>query len=223
MARTYKQPSLVSGMTVNDILNMDEKAFNKLNLSDMRKVVGRLVSAGNKRIRSFEKSGASSPAYRQVIRSGGAFSTQGKNLNQLRAEYMRAKSFLTAKSGSKREWEKIKHKEINTLKKMGIDIDEQSFDKFWKSYEKLKETSPEISEKKFKYEILKEIGRRTRKGQRSGRIVDAIQKNLTQIYERVQETEEIASGVSSFFEQAGEAVGNVAEKVASVVSKVIPK
>lgn len=204
MARTYKQPSLVSGMTVNDILNMDEEAFNKLNLGDLRKVVGRLVSAGNKRIRSFEKSGASSPAYRQVTRSGGAFSTKGKNLNQLRAEYVRAKSFLTAKSGSKREWEKIKHKEINTLRKMGIDINEQTFDKFWKTYERLKESSPEVGEKKFKYEVLKEISRRTKKGQSIRKISNDIQKDLTKVYERLQEAESETTGTASFFETTGE-------------------
>ena len=43
MARTYKQPSLVSGMTVQDILNMDNATFNKLTESEMRKGVGRLV------------------------------------------------------------------------------------------------------------------------------------------------------------------------------------
>ena len=59
MARTYKQPSIVSGMTIQDILNMDNKTFNSLNTSDMRKVVGRLVSAGNKRLRSFERAGES--------------------------------------------------------------------------------------------------------------------------------------------------------------------
>lgn len=204
MARTYKQPSLVSGMTVNDILNMDEEAFNKLNLGDLRKVVGRLVSAGNKRIRSFEKSGAFSPAYRQVTRSGGAFSTKGKNLNQLRAEYVRAKSFLTAKSGSKREWEKIKHKEINTLRKMGIDINEQTFDKFWKTYERLKESSPEVGEKKFKYEVLKEISRRTKKGQSIRKISNDIQKDLTKVYERLQEAESETTGTASFFEKETE-------------------
>ena len=39
MARKYKQPSIVSGMTIQDILNMDIDTFNKLNTSDMRKVV----------------------------------------------------------------------------------------------------------------------------------------------------------------------------------------
>ena len=73
MARIYKQPSLVSGMTVQDILNMDNTTFNKLTESEMRKVVGRLVSAGNKRLRSFERAGESSPATRHGEKSGGVF------------------------------------------------------------------------------------------------------------------------------------------------------
>ena len=46
MPREYKQQSVVSGMSVQDILNIDNSIFNSLTESDLRKVVGRLVSAG---------------------------------------------------------------------------------------------------------------------------------------------------------------------------------
>ena len=109
MARTYKQKSIVSGMSVKDVLNMDINTFSSLNLSDMRKVVGRLVSAGNKRIRTFEKAGENSPALRYINKSGGKFSTKGKNLNELRREYARAKGFFESKTGNIKDWRKIKN------------------------------------------------------------------------------------------------------------------
>ena len=150
MERVYKQPSLVSGMSVQDILNMDNATFNKLTASEMRKVVGRLVSAGNKRLRSFERAGESSPATRHAAKSGGAFSTKGKDLNALRAEYTRAKNFLQAKTGTRRGWTKTKRETIEGLRKQGVEMSEKQFDEVWKAYEDLKELSPEVANRGLK-------------------------------------------------------------------------
>lgn len=208
MARTYKQPSIVSGMTVNDILNMDEEAFNKLNLGDLRKVVGRLVSAGNKRLRTFEKYGEKSPAERYINkRSGGKFSTKGKNLAQLRSEFMRAKGFLTAKTGTVKQWRKIKQKEINELNRMGIPMDNDTYDLVWQTYNKLKEQDKSVTEKKFRYEVLKEITKRIlkSKGKPTPETISRnIKKDLTKIYEKMKENEKETDGTSSFFEKESE-------------------
>lgn len=233
MARTYKQPSLVSGMTVNDILNMDEEAFNKLNLSDMRKVVGRLVSAGNKRLRTFAKYGEKSPAERYINkRSGGAFSTKGKNLNQLKAEYMRAKGFLTAKTGTVKGWRKIKKNEIEKYKILGIEMTEETYDLVWQTYEKLKETDGKVVEKKFKYFVIREIVNRAKKEEHTiESLTESMRADLDELYEKMKNNEIDVEGTesdpSSFFERVGEnvveKVEQVAEKVAGLVSKVIPK
>lgn len=201
MARTYKQPSIVSGMTVQDILNMDNKTFNSLNTSDMRKVVGRLVSAGNKRLRSFERAGESSPATRHVKKSGGAFSTKGKDLNALRAEYTRAKNFLQAKTGTRKGWKQVKKETIAGLKKQGVEMTEQQFNDVWKAYEDLKELSPEVANRGLKYSVLKEVADMVTDTNKSAdEIATALHENLSSIYEEQRGLEHGVDGVSGFFE-----------------------
>lgn len=200
MAKKYKQPSIVSGKSVKDILNIDIEDFNKLNLSDLRKVVGRLVSAGNKRLRTFEKAEESSPAVRYIMRSGGMFSTKGKNINQLRSEFVRAKDFLESKTGTKRGWEKVKKETIQGLEDNGVEITKEEFDKFWKSYNKLKELSPDVANKELRYRILQEIAEVLNASTKSAEeIAESINNRITDIYEeRAERYGE--SGVSEFFD-----------------------
>lgn len=201
MARIYKQPSLVSGMTVQDILNMDNATFNKLTESEMRKVVGRLVSAGNKRLRSFERAGESSPATRHVERSGGVFSTKGKDLNALRAEYTRAKNFMQAKTGSRKGWTKTRRETIEGLHKRGVEMSEKQFEKVWKAYEDLKELSPEVANRGLKYSVLKDVANMvTDENKSADEIATALHENLSQIYEEQARLENGFDGVSGFFE-----------------------
>lgn len=201
MARIYKQPSLVSGMTVQDILNMDNATFNKLTESEMRKVVGRLVSAGNKRLRSFERAGESSPATRHVEKSGGAFSTKGKDLNALRAEYTRAKNFMQAKTGTRKGWTKTRRETIEGLRKQGVEMSEKQFEKVWKAYEDLKELSPEVANRGLKYSVLKDVANMvTDENKSADEIATALHENLSQIYEEQARLEHDVDGVSRFFE-----------------------
>ena len=201
MARTYKQPSIVSGMSVQDILNMDINTFNKLNTSDLRKVVGRLVSAGNKRLRSFERAGESSPATRHVAKSGGAFSTKGKDLNALRAEYTRAKNFLQAKTGTRKGWKQVKKETIAGLKKRGVEMTEQQFNDVWKAYEDLKELSPEVANRGLKYSVLKDVADMVTDTNKSAdEIAMALHENLSSIYEEQAGLNNGVDGVSGFFE-----------------------
>lgn len=201
MARQYKQPSIVSGMTVQDILNMDSNMFNRLNTSDLRRVVGRLVSAGNKRLRSFERAGESSPATRHVTKSGGVFSTRGKDLNALRSEYTRAKNFLQAKTGTRKGWKQVKRETISGLKKQGVEMTESQFDDVWKAYEDLKEMSPEVANRGLKYSVLKDVADMVMDTDKSAdEIALALHENLSEIYEERVGLNNGIDGVSGFFE-----------------------
>lgn len=167
----------------------------------MRKVVGRLVSAGNKRLRSFEKVGESSPATRHVSRSGGAFSTKGKDLNALRSEYTRAKNFLQAKTGTRKGWKSVKRDTISALKEKGVEMTEKQFDDVWKAYEELKELSPEVANRGMKYSVLKDVADMVTETDASAdEIATALHKNLSQIYEEQAGLDNGVDGVSGFFE-----------------------
>ena len=208
MPRKYKQQSVVSGMSVQDVLNIDNNLFNSLTESDLRKVVGRLVSAGNKRLRTFERNDTKSPAVGQVMRSGGAFSTKGKDLAGLRAEYSRAKSFLQAKTGTVKQWNKVKQETIDSLKKRGVELSKDQFDTVFKIYDRLSELDPTIEDKKYKYKIIDEISNELAdalENEEDGDqdtlindVVSGMMDRITEIYEEEQEDED--GGVSEFFD-----------------------
>ena len=195
MARTYKQPSIVSGLSVQDIINMDIDKFNNLNEKDLRKVVGRLVSAGNKRLRSFEKAGESSPATRYIMKkSGGVFSTliknddgttRKRNLDELRAEFTRAKNFMTSKTGNRKGWEIVKQKTIETLETKGITFTKEQFDRFWETYQDLKELDKSVAMKGMKYTTLTDIADRIKdETLEPEEIAIQMKKELDTIYEK---------------------------------------
>lgn len=195
--RKYKQKSIVSGLTVDTILNIDMKTFNKLDKSDLQKIVGRLVSAGNKRIRALEKANIQTPATKYIEDTGGKFSTRGKSLNQLRAEYIRAKNFLNAKTSSVSGWKKVKNETAKGLKRSGVNVDINNLDKVLMTYEKLKSIDPSVGERQLKYkvmgQIVDEIDHKTPE-----QIALELSGRIDEIYESSIEDDD--TGLSDFFE-----------------------
>ena len=126
---TPKRTEVVKGLSVNDILNMDLSTFNKLGETELRAITGRLVSAGNKRIRLLERAEEDTPALSRIQRSGGKLSTKNiprgkqQSVNLLRAEFTRAKDFLEDKTSTVKGWNETRQKSIEGLKLRGIDLE----------------------------------------------------------------------------------------------------
>lgn len=199
MAKSRK--SIVAGKSIQDILNIDNYVFNRLSAFDLRQYVSRLASAANKRLRRLENNRANTPAYRQVMRSGGNFSTRGKNLNELRAEFVRAKNFLEAKSSTVSGWKKTVKGTIDKLHEKGVDITPDEFDQLWSVYEELKELDPSVSYRRLKYAVLQEIEMYIEDNEEDAKsMATRITKELGRIYEEQAERDADNGGVSSFFE-----------------------
>lgn len=81
-------------MKVKDILQLSDTAINKMSRKELAQVTSILASAGNKRIARIEKAGVTSPAVQSVKSHEGKFSVKGKNTNQLRSEFARARNFM---------------------------------------------------------------------------------------------------------------------------------
>lgn len=200
--KKYKQPSLVSGKSISDILNMDIREFNQLGLSDLRKVVGRLVSAVNKRVRRFEKAGISTPATRALEKSGGMLSTKGKDLNQLRTEYARARDFLNMETSSRKGYEDVKKKTVETLRARGVDVTTDELDDIFEVYGRLKEIDPSVTYMSWKYQLISDIAQMDNSTDVQTRIMQA-KERYNELYEENQEQygrDVTLYGVSGFFE-----------------------
>lgn len=200
---TYKQPSIVSGMSVSDILNMSESRFNKLTERELKLVVGRLVSAVNKRVRRFEKAGITTPATRALEKSGGKLSVKGKSLNELRSEYARARNFLNMETSTRKGYEQVQKKISETLRERGYDISPNELDDMFEVYNDLLEIDPSLSMSKDRYLLMQEIANMPDDLDVSEKVLKA-KERYTELYEQEQMElngkEVDLYGVSGFFE-----------------------
>lgn len=185
------------------LLEMDVADFNRMKKSELKQAVRTLAYSANRRLREFAEAGEESPATRYVEESGGFFTGSGKvTVDDLRAEFARAKGFLTAKTSTLEAWEKTKEQTVDSLQESGVkNIDELTDDRIevmWKAYERLKESNPEISSKQFKYEALKEIASYATDRRRTpASIARVMQSRLDELYER-EERLRRGNGVSKF-------------------------
>lgn len=219
----------VSGLSVKQILKMDNSTFNALNEKQLREVLGRLVSAGNKRLRDFERKGEKSPAYNYIMgkKGRGYFTTKvsgetgRERLNALRAEFARAKDFFNAETSTVKKWLPVKQKIISEMNKKGVLMNEKDFYNVFDVYQDLKEWDASITEKALKYTLLQELATVTHDWKKTGKklaeeqglltdnlsddeikdlIVGSMKEKLSSIYEEQQKTKFAKDNtVSDFF------------------------
>lgn len=189
---------IVTGKSVEDILNMD---VSKLTESELRKITGRLVSAGNKRVRRMVAEDEKSPALIALQKSGGMLSTKGKNLNQLRSEFKRAKQFLQSQTSSLRGFRKVKRDTIKALKGKDIILTDDQWDVFWRSFEELKEIDKSVATQDLKYGTLDAISKivKADKDADVDDVVFSILGDIKKIYEERAKLHDSTS-VSGYFE-----------------------
>jgi len=200
MARDYKQPSIVSGLTVSDILSMSQSQFATYSISQQRKIVGRLVSAGNKRIRAFERNKETSPAYEELISNGGKFSTRGKNSEGLKRELERARAFLKQDTSSLRNWSKIR-KDIqkNLQSKAGINISGKDLGELLYIISRARQDM--VVTRAVKYQIMKNVSIEIASGNRrsTDEIIRDIKNTIESSYKESQDYANQARSMSEFF------------------------
>ena len=195
----------VAGKSIDQILNMPLKELEKLTTSQLRELVGRGVSAGNKRIRRFEKKMGSLPQVGQKDRTTYnemKFSTVGKDRQGLMEEFKRIKQYMRAETSSLRGYKNVQKKAIRSLQSSaGIDLTKTNYDRFWKAYERLKELHPEIADSNYKYGILQEMASRVEGKKRFSidKLIRDMESKITEIYEEQQGVAN-GDGTSGFFE-----------------------
>lgn len=171
----------VRGKSIQSLMNLSQKDLKNLSRNSLSKVVSRLASAGNKRLKRFEKSGIESPSTLHVKEHGGKFSVRGKSSAELTKEFLRVKSFLQSETGTIKGAKQVRKTVISELRKKGVDINESQYDKFFKVYEKLKEIEPSVADRLMKYSVLSDISENLNRDVDD--IVNSISKNIVKIYE----------------------------------------
>lgn len=129
--------------SLKDTLNLPLSRIMSMSKNELRIVVQQLSMESNKRLSYFKKRGISTPATAYIKNNGGKFTSKNKDLNQLRAEFQRAKGFLESETGSIKGYRAWESRVSNTLaENTGIDynsLSELQKRKFWDAYAKLEE------------------------------------------------------------------------------------
>ena len=192
--KKIRNDSIVKGKSIKDIMSIDPKDILKMSRKELSTYTSRLASAANKRLkRMYEKE-------KNKIEYKDKFSVKGKNINQLRAEYARAKSYLQSNkslSGMK----KTKKKVISGLKKQGVKITDKQYNKFWSVYQRLRELDPKVSSYIYKYLTMREIADYINDNPEKNvdEIIDGMLDDLNRRYEERKEQED-DGGFSEFFD-----------------------
>lgn len=187
---------------IDTLLKMSYEDFT--NESALRKAVKQLADSANKRIKRLQESKLESRALDKAFKSGGKFTTKGKDFTELQDEFMRVKEFLESPSSTVKGIREARRKVIKSLKKSGVDISEEDFAEIMGMYEQLREENPSISEKDLYYRVLKAIKQYVAdKDLDPAEIYEKIKEDLSKIYESVKERE-YDYATSSFFRLEGE-------------------
>lgn len=198
MAKVNKK----TGYTVQDILNMDEYALTHLDEKQLRPIVRQLADTANKRIKAMEAAHEKSPAYRGVIKSGGAFGTRGKDYSGLQSEVSRELQFLKHKTSTLKGWNKVKSETIQTIEHFGISLTPDEWEDFWDAYDKLSELDPDVKLETIKYDVFKEIHSRMEdKSKSPDDIATSMKKEVNKLYAKRKKLEKQrkSGGVSKYF------------------------
>lgn len=198
-----KRTDFIKGKTIDQILKMPLNELKELTDSELRVVVGRGVSAGNKRLRRYQAKKGILPGDEGTKYSDVAFSTVGKDRQELLEEFKRIKNYMSSKTQSLSGQAELKREAIRTIaySDLNIDLKNVNYDRFWQAYEKLKELKPEIADKNFKYEVLEKLYNRVqgKKWFNVDKAVLAIDKEITKIYEKNQQLK-TGAGTTGFYE-----------------------
>lgn len=144
--------------TIQRIIDTPYKTWVTYDEATLKKEVQTLAKTANSRIRALRKAGLDSPALKKVEDEGGLISVKGKDLNQLRAEFTRAKSFLSSKTSTVSGVKNWKQRSISTVNQVyGLDIGVQNFDLLWETWAMASEYNEKYKIKEYKYKILETI------------------------------------------------------------------
>ena len=197
----------LTGKSVNQLVHLSATQIKGYDRQNLARIVTKLNSAANKRVTRLEKAGYNTPAMRAAkVDKGQRFSVAGKNLKQLRAEYIRVSGFLKSDTSTKKGYKGFLKKIQKAFSDKGVKIggkgvtNTQDFiQKETKIYDWLKEKSPIIEESGYKYEAMKMISEYVSQGNLSeSSIKRRMAKWVKEVYEEEQRKRNIDT--SNFFD-----------------------
>lgn len=192
----------LSGVSVNQLLNIGATELKGYDRGNLSRIVTKLNSAANKRLVRLEKTGYNTPAMRKNhVDKGKRFSVNGKNLKQLRAEYIHVSSFLKDNTSTVKGYKSFLQNLKNKFNEKGVKIgggnekEIQDFiDQETKIYDWLKERNSIIEESGYKYEAMLRVSEMVEKKNLSEQ---AIKRRMNQWAKKVYKEEQRKNSIDT--------------------------
>ena len=187
---SYKQ---YMDMTAKEVASMTEKEMRAA-VRSMQKVVGA-------RMLRLEKGCYQSQAARYMAERG-KISTKGKDLNQLRAEFKRAKTFLQARTSTVTGVKRVMSEYAQGLQDAGISVTKGQAAQIFQAIDRIKASDPKAAGKGMKYALARAMAMDVEDGKTAEDYVMEFGEKLDEIYQEqaAAEQEFLSGGVSGYFE-----------------------
>ena len=136
------------------------------------------------------------------MRERGGISTAGKNLNQLRAEFKRARNFLMARTSTVTGVKQVMAEYAKGLHDAGISVTKGQAAKIFEAIDRIKESDPKAAGKGMKYALAKAMSMDDAGDKSAEEYVEKFGEMLDEIYQEqaAAEQEFLFGGVSGYFE-----------------------
>ena len=195
----------LKGLSIDKLTNLSATQIKQYDRKNLAKIVTKLSSAANKRVKQLEKHGYNTPALRKAS-NGGQFGSKGKNLKQLRSEYKRVSGFLKSETSTVRGYKSFLNRLSKKFKEKGVKVgggsteEMQDFiDKETRIYDWLKDRNPLIEDSIYKYSVMPKLSEYINQGNLSeSAIKKRMQKYINEEYKKIQESRNIDT--SEFFD-----------------------
>lgn len=195
----------LKGVSIDKLTNLSATQIKQYDRKNLAKIVTKLSSAANKRVKKLDEHGYNTPALRKASK-GGHFGAKGKNLKQLRSEYKRVSSFLKSETSTVRGYKSFLNRLSKKFKEKGVKVgggsteEMQDFiDKETRIYDWLKDRNPLIEDSVYKYSVMPKLSEYINQGNLSeSAIKKRMQKYINEEYKKIQESRNIDT--SQFFD-----------------------
>lgn len=199
---------------LNEVANYTLSKVESMSRSDLAKATRVLTQAANKRLNRFKVQNITTPATAYIKKHGGRFSTSGMNVQELQAEFIRARDFLKAETSTIKGFRTWENKIADTLRtNAGIEynqLNELEKRKFWKLYAKLEELDP-ANVHKTNYKTAVGEMYTAVKGGLKMKDIDAIAEKLNKKYYS-ERTKDFSKSLSAPFDIVNEVENNPFER-----------
>lgn len=188
---SYKQ---YMDLTAHEVSKMTEKEIRAA-VRSFQKVVGARMSR-------LTKGGYQSQAARYMAERGG-ISTKGKDLNQLRAEFKQARTFLQSKTSTVTGVKKVMAEYAKGLQDAGISVTKGQAAQIFQAIDRIKTSDPKAAGKGMKYALARAMSMDAEEGKTAEDYALEFGEKLDEIYQEqaAAEQEFLSGGVSGYFEK----------------------